>query len=138
MMVGREITNQYHREFCTEVGEEVLRIDNLSSYRFKDVSLKVHRGEVVGISGLVGAGRTELIKAIFGFDRFERGEVTLFGKKYKRLNTRMATRLKVGLVPEDRKEEGVIVEMPIRQNISTHRFQLFKNGILNRKRRRNG
>jgi ABC-type sugar transport system ATPase subunit len=134
MMVGREITNQYHREFCTEVGEEVLRIDNLSSYRFKDVSLKVHRGEIVGISGLVGAGRTELIKAIFGFDRFESGEVVLFGKKYRRLNTRMTTRLKVGLVPEDRKEEGVIVEMPIRQNIVHASLpQLFKNGILNKK-----
>jgi len=134
MMVGREITNQYHREFCTEVGEEVLRIDNLSSYRFKNVSLKVHRGEIVGISGLVGAGRTELIKAIFGFDRFESGEVVLFGKKYRRLNTSMTTRLKVGLVPEDRKDEGVIVEMPIRENIvHASLSQLFKNGILNKK-----
>ncbi len=134
MMVGREITNQYHREFCTEVGEEVLRIDNLSSYRFKNVSLKVHRGEIVGISGLVGAGRTELIKAIFGFDKFESGEVVLFGKKYKRLNTSMTTRLKVGLVPEDRKDEGVIVEMPIRENIVHASLpQLFKNGILNKK-----
>lgn len=134
MMVGREITNQYHREFCTEVGEEVLRIDNLSSYRFKNVSLKVHRGEIVGISGLVGAGRTELIKAIFGFDRFESGEVVLFGKKYRRLNTSMTTRLKVGLVPEDRKDEGVIVEMPIRENIVHASLpQLFKNGILNKK-----
>lgn len=134
MMVGREITNQYHREFCTEVGEEVLRIDNLSSYRFKNVSLKVHRGEIVGISGLVGAGRTELIKAIFGFDKFESGEVVLFGKKYKRLNTSMTTRLKVGLVPEDRKDEGVIVEMPIRENIvHASLSQLFKNGILNKK-----
>ncbi|NLT97828.1 MAG: sugar ABC transporter ATP-binding protein [Christensenellaceae bacterium] len=134
MMGGREITNQYHREFCTEVGEEVLRIDNLSSYRFKNVSLKVHRGEIVGISGLVGAGRTELIKAIFGFDRFESGEVVLFGKKYRRLNTSMTTRLKVGLVPEDRKDEGVIVEMPIRENIvHASLSQLFKNGILNKK-----
>ena len=134
MMVGREITNQYHRDFCTSMGEEVLRIDKLSSYRFKDVSLTAHRGEIVGISGLVGAGRTEVIKAIFGFDRFESGEVTLFGKTYKRLNTRMTTRLKVGLVPEDRKDEGVIIDMPIRQNIvHASLSKLFRNGILNKK-----
>ena len=134
MMVGREITNQYHRDFCTAVGEEVLRIDKLSSYRFKDVSLTAHRGEIVGISGLVGAGRTEVIKAIFGFDRFESGEVTLFGKTYKRLNTCMTTRLKVGLVPEDRKDEGVIADMSIRQNIvHASLSKLFKKGIINNK-----
>ena len=119
------------------MGEEVLRIDNLSSYHFKDVSLKVHRGEIVGISGLVGAGRTELIKAIFGFDRFESGEVVLFGKKYRRLNTRMTTRLKVGLVPEDRKEGASSSKCRYGRNIMHASLpQLFKNGILNKRRRR--
>ncbi len=133
MMVGREITNQYHREFGG-AGEEVLRVDNLCSYRFKNVSLVARRGEIVGISGLVGAGRTEVIKAIFGYDKFESGTVSLFGKTYKSLNTRMATRLKVGLVPEDRKDEGTIVEMPIRQNIVHASLpKLFKNGVINKR-----
>lgn len=133
MMVGREITNQYHREYG-EPGEEVLRVNNLCSYRFRDVNLVARRGEIVGISGLVGAGRTEVIKAIFGYDRFESGEVVLFGKSYRNINTCMATQLKVGLVPEDRKDEGVIVEMPIRQNIVHASLRkLFRHGVVNKK-----
>ncbi len=131
MMVGREIVNQYHRDFI-EPGEEVLRVDKLSSYRYKDVSLSVRRGVIVGISGLVGAGRTEVIKSIFGYDVFESGTVTIFGKTYRRLTTQLTTRLKVGLVPEDRKEEGAIVEMPIRQNIVHASLPLlFKRGVMN-------
>jgi ribose transport system ATP-binding protein len=132
-MVGREIKNQYKRQYC-ECGEEVLRVENLSSYRFKDVSLNVRRGEIVGISGLVGAGRTEVIKAIFGYDPFEKGTVTLFGKEYKKLNTEKTTKLKVGLVPESRKEEGLIVEMPIKENIVHASLRkLFSRGILKSK-----
>lgn len=133
MMVGREIKNQYNRRYC-DCGEEVLRVDNLNSYRFRDVSLNVHRGEIVGLSGLVGAGRTEVIKAIFGYDPFESGTVTLFGKAYKKMNTGKATKLKVGLVPEDRKDEGVIVEMPIKDNIVYASLnKLFPRGVLNTK-----
>ncbi len=133
MMVGREITDQYKRDYCTP-GEEVLRVENLSSYRFKDLNLCVRSGEIVGISGLVGAGRTEAIKSIFGFDTFEKGSVTLFGKKYTRLNTALTTRLGVGLVPEDRKDEGIILDMPIRENIVHASLRnLFKRGVLSRK-----
>jgi ABC-type sugar transport system ATPase subunit len=133
MMVGREITNQYHRDFG-KPGEEVLRVDKLSSYRYRDISLYARRGEIVGLSGLVGAGRTEVIKSIFGYDVFESGTVTIFGKTYRRLTTRLTTRLKVGLVPEDRKEEGAIIDMPIRENIVHASLpKMFRRGVLNRK-----
>ena len=133
MMVGREIKNQYHREYCTP-GEEVLRVEHLSSYRFKDISLSVRKGEIVGLAGLVGAGRTEVIKAIFGYDPFEKGTVHIFGTAYKKLNTSVATRIKVGLVPEDRKEEGLIIEMPIRENIVHASLKMLsRHGIINRK-----
>ena len=133
MMVGREIKNQYHREYCTP-GEEVLRVENLSSYRFKDINLSVRRGEIVGLAGLVGAGRTEVIKAIFGYDAFEKGTVRIFGKAYRKLNTRITTKIKVGLVPEDRKEEGLIIQMPIRDNIVHASLKMFsKYGVTNKK-----
>jgi ribose transport system ATP-binding protein len=134
MMVGREIKNQYHREYNTP-GEEVLRVENLSSYRFKDINFYVRKGEIVGLAGLGGAGRTEVIKAVFGYDRFEKGTVHLFGKAYKKLDTRATTKMKVGLVPEDRKDEGLIIEMPIRENIVHASLKMLAvNGVLNRKK----
>lgn len=133
MMVGREIKNQYKRDYCA-CGDEVLRVDNLCSNRFSEVNISVKRGEIVGLSGLVGAGRTEVVKAIFGYDSFESGKVTLFGKEYNKLNTGIATKHKVGLVPEDRKDEGVIVEMPIKENIVHASLgKLFKRGVINAK-----
>lgn len=133
LMVGREIKNQYKREYC-ERGEEVLKVENLSSFRFSDINLNVRKGEIVGLSGLVGAGRTEVVKAIFGYDPLEKGTITLFGKTYKRINTKKATNLKVGLVPEDRKGEGVIVEMPIKENIVHASLnKLFKRGVISKK-----
>jgi ABC-type sugar transport system ATPase subunit len=133
MMVGREIKNQYKRQYC-DCGEEVLKVDHLCSYRFKDISMYVRRGEIVGLSGLVGAGRTEVIKAIFGYDPFEKGTITLFGKQYTKMNTEKATKLKIGLVPEDRKNEGLIVDMPIKENIVHASLKkLFPRGILNDK-----
>ncbi len=134
MMVGREITNQYHRDY-NQPGEEVLSVHHLSSYRFKDISLTARRGEIVGLSGLVGAGRTELIKAVFGYEPFESGTVTIFGKSFSRLNTQTTSRMKVGLVPEDRKGEGAIMEMSIRENISHASLRmLFPKGIIDKKK----
>ena len=133
MMVGREIKNQYKRDYC-EPGEEVLRVENLSSYRYMDINLNVRKGEIVGLSGLVGAGRTEVIKAVFGYDKFEKGSVNIYGKKYNKMSTKKAAALRIGLVPEDRKAEGVIVDMPIKSNIIHASLKkLFKRGILNKK-----
>jgi ribose transport system ATP-binding protein len=133
LMVGREITNQYPRDY-NEPGDELLRVNGLASYRFRDINLNVRQGEIVGISGLVGAGRTELLKAIFGDEVIERGTVGFFGREYGRMNTVLSTGLKVGLVPEDRKDEGTAISKPLRENIvQASMKRLFKNGILSRK-----
>lgn len=133
LMVGREIKNQYERSYNAH-GEEVLRTDNLGAKRFSGVNITLHRGEIVGLSGLVGAGRTEIAKSIFGDDPIEKGSIYLYGKKYNKMNTKKATRLRVGLVPEDRKEEGAIVEMPIKYNIVHAALpRLFKHHIISKK-----
>jgi len=134
LMVGREIKNQYERRILPR-GEEVLRTEGLGAKRFSRVSISLHRGEIVGLSGLVGAGRTELAKAVFGYDPIEKGSVYVNGRKIRRMNTGTATALRIGFLPEDRKEEGAVIEMPIRHNI-VHAVlgRLFKNSILSRKR----
>ena len=132
LMVGREITNQYARDY-NEPGDELLRVKNLSSYRFRDINLNVSQGEIVGISGLVGAGRTELLKAIFGDEIIEQGTVSFFGKEYLKINTVMTTGLKIGFVPEDRKLEGTAINRALRENIVQASLKrLFKNGILSK------
>jgi ribose transport system ATP-binding protein len=133
LMVGREIKNQYTREY-NQPGEELLGVKQLSSYKFRDIDLNVKQGEIVGISGLVGAGRTELLKAIFGDEPIESGAVSFFGKKYGKMNTILSTGLKVGLVPEDRKEEGTAINMPLRNNVVQASLRrIFKNGFLSKK-----
>jgi len=132
MMVGREITNQYPREFNSP-GKDVLRVENLSSFRFRNINLNVKSGEIVGISGLVGAGRTELSKAIFGDEPIDSGTVVFKGKSYKKMTTQLSTGLKIGLVPEDRKEEGAAVDHALRENVVQASLKkLFPNGILSR------
>lgn len=130
LMVGREIKNQYKRRHL-EPGEEVLRTENLSSKRFSQVNILLRRGEIVGLSGLVGAGRTEVAKSIFGYDPIEKGCVYIYGKKYRKLNTMTTTKLKIGFLPEDRKEEGAIIDMSVRYNIvHTALKNLFKHSII--------
>ena len=132
LMVGREITNQYNREY-NEPGETVLKVEGLSSLRFKDVSLEVKKGEIVGLSGLVGAGRTEVVKAIYGDEIIESGSVELFGKKYSKINTGLTTKLGIGFVPEDRKEEGAAIDRPLSENlVQASLRKLFPNHILSR------
>lgn len=133
MMVGREIKDQYKRQYHMH-GEEVLKTENLGAKRFSNVNINVHRGEIVGLSGLVGAGRTEIAKTIFGEDAIEKGSVNIYGKKYHRMSTQKATKLRIGLVPEDRKEEGAIMEMSIRHNI-VHAVlpRLFKSSVISKK-----
>jgi ribose transport system ATP-binding protein len=83
----------------------------------------------------VGAGRTEIAKTIFGDEAIEKGNLYIYGNKYNKMNTRKATKLRIGLLPEDRKEEGAIIEMPIRHNI-VHAVlpRLFRFSILSKKK----
>lgn len=129
-MVGRKITNLYNRRY-NKPGKEVLRTENLKGLRFKDVSINVRQGEIVSLAGLVGAGRTEVAKALFGYDPIEGGQYYLFGKKVKNPNPKKCVRLGMALLPEDRKNEGLFLRMPIRDNIAAASLnKLFNNGIV--------
>lgn len=117
MMVGREIKDLFPKEDI-EIGEEVLRVENLSRHgKFKDVSFNVHKGEIFGISGLVGAGRSEMAMCLFGGDRADSGKIFLSGKEVKITSTEKAIDLGICMVPEDRKVQGLIQIMSIRDNM---------------------
>lgn len=118
MMIGRQLSTMYpHRN--VEKGPEVLQASGLSSATgVEDVSFSVRAGEVLGIAGLVGSGRTELARAIFGADRMTSGKLILSGKQKSIPSSRAAVSSGIGLVPEDRKNHGVILGMKVRENVT--------------------
>ena len=114
MMVGREMGQEYPKE-VGNVGGTILEVKNLSRGILQDISFEVKSGEVFGISGLVGAGRTELARAILGIDKPESGEVYVRGKKVH-YRTFAAIRDGLGLIPEDRKLQGLVQIMSVKRN----------------------
>ncbi|RCW87238.1 sugar ABC transporter ATP-binding protein [Paracoccus lutimaris] len=116
-MVGRPLSQLFGEKPDTQPGDEVLRVRNLHLPNgIHDVSFAIRRGEVVGLGGLVGSGRTEVARAIFGADPVSGGEMELNGQPYRPRSPRQAVRQGVGLVPEDRKGQGVVLDMEIRKN----------------------
>ena len=115
MMVGREMGQEYPKEKGT-IGGNILEVKNLNCGILKDISFAVKAGEVFGISGLVGAGRTELARAILGIDKIESGEVFVRGKKVKYRTFADAIRDGLGLIPEDRKLQGLVQMMTVKRN----------------------
>lgn len=134
-MVGREITQLFPKRKIT-IGEEVLRVEGLGrTGYFADVSFSVRRGEILGLTGLVGAGRTEVCQAIFGAERFDRGEIYLKGRKVRPASPQEAMRLGIGYLPEDRQKQGLVLEWGIGRNITLpvlHKFA--KRGWLNERK----
>jgi ABC-type sugar transport system ATPase subunit len=117
-MVGRDLTQMYPKENI-ERGGEVLRLENVSSHkRFKNVSFTLRRGEILGFSGLVGSGRTELALSIFGDVPIDEGQIYLRRKPVKIKSSNQAIALGIAYVPEDRKKLGVNLKSSIRFNIS--------------------
>jgi ribose transport system ATP-binding protein len=135
MMVGRELESLFVKT-QNVIGEEVLRVENVSTKTgVKQVSFNLRCGEVLGFAGLVGAGRSEIMRAIFGIDELTGGEVFLEGKKVHIRSPEDAVRLGFGFVPEDRKEQGLILGMSINENISLANLDhLNRFGIINRKK----
>jgi ribose transport system ATP-binding protein len=117
LMVGRELGDLFPQR-DTRIGETRLEIRGLCmGERVRDVSFQVHAGEVLGFSGLVGAGRTETMRAIFGADRRDSGEIYVDGRPIARLkHPRDGIENGIGMLPEDRKQQGVLLNMPIRVN----------------------
>jgi ribose transport system ATP-binding protein len=115
-MVGRELTALYPKEHV-QIGEPVLEVRHLRRAGvLHDVSFVVHRGEILGLAGLVGAGRTELARALFGADPIDGGEVRIGGKQVHIRNPRDAIRLGLGFVTEDRKLHGLVLGLSLREN----------------------
>jgi len=116
MMVGRELKDEFPKEIF-ERGAERLRVEGLSrTGAFRDVSLALHTGEIVGLTGLVGAGRTEVARAIFGADRITGGTIFLDGKEITVVSPQDAIRHGIGLLTEDRKHQGLVLGMTVREN----------------------
>lgn len=115
LMIGREMTQQFP-EKTNQIGETIMEVRHLSNDRIHDISFHLRKSEILGIAGLVGAGRTELLRAIFGVDPSE-GEIILENKKIKNNTPREGLFRGFALVPEDRKDQGLILNQSILQNM---------------------
>jgi ribose transport system ATP-binding protein len=135
-MVGREIKEKFPRVHA-EKGRKILSVQNLCAGRMvRNVNLDVYEGEILGIAGLMGAGRTETTRAIFGIDPKERGTITLDGKELMIHCPEDAIREGLVLAPEDRKKDGLCTKLSIRENIALPNLDKLCNklGIVNRKK----
>ncbi|HTN52168.1 MAG TPA: sugar ABC transporter ATP-binding protein [Anaeromyxobacter sp.] len=135
LMVGRELTELFPKE-AVLLGEEVLSVSGLCwGGRVRDVSFGLRRGEILGIAGLVGAGRSEMAEALFGVRRASAGEIRVRGRPVRIRSPRDAIRLGIALVTEDRKLQGLNLKATVEENISLVALsRLFPRGILARRR----
>lgn len=135
-MVGREIKEKFPRVECKK-GKKVFEVKNLNAGRMvRDINFSVYEGEIVGFAGLMGAGRTETTRAIFGVDEKESGEIYVDGKQVK-INCPMdAIKNGVVLAPEDRKKDGLCTKLSIRHNLALPNLDLVCNsmGVVNSKK----
>lgn len=132
MMIGRSIEEYFPQHLSGQTGRALLSVKNLSSPgKFQDVSFEVRAGEIVGFAGLVGAGRSEVARAIFGLDPDAKGTVELEGQSLRLGNVRDAMRKGIGFLPEDRKRQGLVLMMSGRANLSMAMLdRLSRLGIL--------
>ncbi|MBQ7004591.1 MAG: sugar ABC transporter ATP-binding protein [Oscillospiraceae bacterium] len=118
MMIGREIGERYPKREGVTIGDEVLYVENLSKGKtFQNVNFRVHAGEVLGVSGLMGAGRTEIMHAIFGNLPYDSGRILINGEAVNIKCARDAINAGIGFITEDRKTEGLLLEKSIAENI---------------------
>lgn len=117
LMVGRELKETFP-ERNTSLGEPVLKVEHLYGNGDRDISLVLRKGEILGLAGLVGAGRTELAKVLYGAVKAEKGIIRIHGREVKIKSPTQAVKHGIGLIPESRKTEGGFLEYPIRWNIS--------------------
>ena len=116
-MIGRELSQDYPPA-AGRGADVVLAVKGLTTNKIKDVSFELHKGEILGLGGLVGSGRSEAVRALFGADRLKNGEITVFGKKRRISSPTDAIRYNIGLLPEDRKRQGLVIGMQVKENIT--------------------
>jgi ribose transport system ATP-binding protein len=137
MMVGRSIEDQFPRQRA-ELGDVLLEVKNLSREGvLHDISFQVRAGEVVGIAGIVGAGRTELARAIFGADPLDSGEVWVEGRWIERFDPREAKHSGIGFITEDRQGQGIVPPLSVAENLALASLGRYTTaGLVNRKEQR--
>lgn len=135
MMVGREL-DRYAYETSETIGDVLLEVRNLTGRRFRDVSFDVRRGEILAFSGLVGAGRSEVMRAIFGAEPFESGEIIFDGRPVRFKSPKQAIEAGIGMVPEDRKVLSLFMENAILKNISVAELPHMSPVIINERTER--
>ncbi|HOJ01486.1 MAG TPA: sugar ABC transporter ATP-binding protein [Anaerolineaceae bacterium] len=135
MMIGRELKQQFPQR-DVQIGEECFRVDHISDgKKIKDVSFSVRKGEVLGFAGLVGAGRTETMRLIFGADKKTSGKIYINHREVQIKRPKQAVGKRVGFVTENRKEEGLFLRLPVRNNIVAVAIEKIKSmKILNFKK----
>jgi ribose transport system ATP-binding protein len=117
MMVGHSITEVFQRDHQSS-GAEYLRVENLSKgRRLRDINVTLRSGEIVGLAGLVGSGRTDLARAIFGVDHYDSGKIYLFGKEIDDFSVSDMVEQGVSLIPEDRKNQGLALILSVAENV---------------------
>ena len=116
-IVGRDLKDHYPEKSDT-VNDEILKVENLTGQGFSDISFKAHRGEILGITGLLGAGKTEVLQAIYGADSGHQGKIFIEGKEVSIKTPRDANRHGIGLIPESRREQGLVLILSNLFNIS--------------------
>jgi ribose transport system ATP-binding protein len=135
-IAGRRIENVYSRT-PSEKGDILFAVKNLSGGAFKNVSLHVRSGEIVGMAGLVGSGRSEVARAAFGIDSYKSGEVIAKGNRLPRNNPQGVSRRGIAFLPEDRKREGLALSLPIRENaVISALKRLNPRGVIRRREER--
>jgi ribose transport system ATP-binding protein len=121
LMIGRELSKEFPERTASldlENTEPVLRVEGFSNSKIRDISFELKKGEILGLAGLVGSGRTEVVRAIFGADKIDRGNIYIKNKKVVIKNPSAAIQYGIALIPEDRKREGLMLILPIALNIS--------------------
>ncbi len=134
LMVGRTLDQQYPKVVAKR-GVEALRVEGLNRDGvLYDINFSAYTGEVLGIAGLVGSGRTELVKAIFGADPIDSGKISIFGKEVMIDSPQIAIKIGMGLLPEDRKHDGLVLGLSVKQNITMSSLdKVKKHGLLHLK-----
>ena len=125
-MVGRKVEQKFDRPIKS-FDKVLMNIKNISTKsKLKDISFNLYKGEILGFFGLMGAGRTELAKAIYGYDNISNGSIEIDGQTLKKFNTQTMVKNGVGYVTEDRKGEGIIKDMNLRENMSLPSLEIFE------------
>ena len=125
-MVGRKVEQKFDRP-VKSFDKVLMNINNISTKsKLKNISFNLYKGEILGFFGLMGAGRTELAKAIYGYDNISNGSIEIDGQTLKKFNTQTMVKNGVGYVTEDRKGEGIIKDMNLRENMSLPSLEIFE------------